>query len=104
LRLGFTFLRGDFLDLARRFVRFVVRSIGEDVPENIRIIPVVHHLAHAASAYYFSGFDNATVLTVDGSGEFEATVVWRVRDGEFEKTASIPAAYGSLGFYMRRLV
>jgi carbamoyltransferase len=98
LGLGFTILRGDYLELARRFVRFVVHSIGEDVPENIKIIPVAHHLAHAASAYYFSGFNNATVITVDGSGEFEATVVWRVRDGEFEKIASIPTVYGSLGF------
>jgi carbamoyltransferase len=98
LRAGFLYLRGDYLDLARRFIRFAIHSIGEDVPNNIRIILVPHHLAHAASAYYFSGFSNATVLSVDGSGEFEATVVWRVRDGEFEKTASIPAAYGSLGF------
>jgi len=97
LRIGLLFLLGDYLDLARRFVRFVVRSIGEDVPDNIRIIPVPHHLAHAASAYYFGGFNNAAVITVDGTGEFEATVVWRVRDGEFEKIASIPTVYGSLG-------
>jgi Predicted carbamoyl transferase, NodU family len=85
LRLGMLYLRGDYLDLAHRFVRFAIRSIGEDAPDDIRIIPVPHHLTHAASAYYFSGFDDATVLTVDGSGEFEATVVWRVKDGEFEK-------------------
>jgi len=98
LRAGLLYLRGDYLDLAHRFIRFVIHSIGEDVPDSIKIIPVVHHLAHAASAYYFSGFNNAAVLTVDGSGEFEATVVWRVRDGEFEKVASIPTVYGSLGF------
>jgi len=97
LRIGSLYLRGDYLDLARRFVRFVAHSIGEDVPDNIKIIPVPHHLAHASSAYYFSGFNNATVLTVDGYGEFEATAVWRVRDGEFEEVASIPAVYGSLG-------
>jgi len=97
LRASFLYLRNDFLDLARRFVRFVIHSIGEDVPDNIRVIPVPHHLAHAASAYYFSGFDNATVLTVDGAGEFEATVVWRVKNGEFEKVVSIPTVYGSLG-------
>jgi carbamoyltransferase len=83
LRAGLLYLRGDYLDLARRFVRFVIRSMGEDVPENIKIIPVPHHLAHAASAYYFSGFNDAVVLTIDGYGEYEATVVWRVRDGEF---------------------
>jgi carbamoyltransferase len=27
-----------------------------------------HHLSHAASAYYSSGFDEATVITWDGSG------------------------------------
>ena len=97
LRIGLLYLFGDYLDIARRFVRFVAHSIGEDVPEDIRIIPVAHHLAHASSAYYFSGFNNATVITVDGTGEFEATVVWRVRDGEFEKIASIPTVYGSLG-------
>ena len=97
LRLGLLYLRGDYLDLAPRFIRLAIHSIGEDVPDNIRVIPVPHHLAHAASAYYFSGFDNAAVLTVDGTGEFEATVVWRVKNGEFEKVASIPAVYGSLG-------
>jgi len=98
LRIGSLYLRGDYLDIAHRFVRFVAHSIGEDVPDNIKIIPVPHHLAHASSAYYFSGFNNAAVLTVDGTGEFEATVVWKVRDGEFEKIASIPTVYGSLGF------
>jgi len=98
LRFGLLYLRGDYLDIVRRFVRFVIHSMGEDVPDNIKVIPVIHHFAHAASAYYFSGFNNAAVLTVDGSGEFEATVVWRVNNGEFEKVASIPTVYGSLGF------
>src|ERR1700730_7626788 len=30
---------------------------------------VQHHLAHAASAYFPSGFDRAAILTVDGIGE-----------------------------------
>ena len=97
LKLGLFYLRGDYLEFARKFIRFVIRSMGEDVPENIKIIPVPHHLAHAASAYYFSGFNDAVVLTVDGYGEYEATVVWRVRDGEFKKITLIPAVYGSLG-------
>ncbi|HDY86193.1 MAG TPA: carbamoyltransferase [Methylophaga aminisulfidivorans] len=32
-----------------------------------------HHLSHAASTYYFSGFDDAAVLTVDGVGEWATT-------------------------------
>jgi carbamoyltransferase len=34
---------------------------------------VEHHLSHAASAYYFSGFDEAATLTVDGVGEWATT-------------------------------
>ena len=36
-----------------------------------------HHLSHAASAFYPSGFDDAAVLTVDGVGEWTTTAYWR---------------------------
>lgn len=36
---------------------------------------VTHHLAHAASAFYLSGFDQATVVTLDGVGEWATTTV-----------------------------
>src|SRR6185295_13199426 len=32
-----------------------------------------HHLSHAASSYYFSGFDDAAVMTVDGVGDWPTT-------------------------------
>jgi carbamoyltransferase len=38
-----------------------------------RVIQVAHHLAHAASAFYVSGFDEAAVLVADGIGEFHST-------------------------------
>jgi len=37
------------------------------------------------------------VLTVDGSGEYESTVIWKVRDGNFEPILSMYPSYGSLG-------
>ena len=39
-----------------------------------------HHLSHAASAFYVSGFETAAVLTVDGVGEW-ATASWGVGSG-----------------------
>lgn len=36
-----------------------------------------HHLSHAASAFYPSGFDSAAVLTIDGVGEWTSTGYWR---------------------------
>ncbi len=37
---------------------------------NSRIVVVEHHTAHAASAYFPSPFDDATVLTLDRAGDF----------------------------------
>jgi carbamoyltransferase len=37
---------------------------------NARLAVVEHQTAHAASAYYASGFDDATVLTLDRAGDF----------------------------------
>jgi carbamoyltransferase len=36
------------------------------------IVVVEHHLAHAASAFYASGMDNAAVLSVDRAGDFRS--------------------------------
>ena len=93
----FDFLKADYLDIAKKLVRKAIRDIGEEVPFDIKIYPVTHHLAHAASAYYFSGFNSATVLTLDGSGEYDASVIWKVKDGNFEPVLSMLASYGSLG-------
>src|SRR3954452_8806229 len=57
------------------------RVLENDVEEQIRLITgleapieiVNHHLSHAASAYFFSGFDDAAILTVDGVGEWSTT-------------------------------
>ena len=43
-------------------------------PHKIRFLP--HHLCHAASTFYASGFKSASVLTIDGSGEEASTVLW----------------------------
>ena len=41
-----------------------------------KIVYVEHHIAHAASAFYPSGFDKALVLVIDGQGEKIATSVF----------------------------
>ena len=44
---------------------------------NSRIVLVDHHTAHAASAYYPSGYSDATVLTLDRAGDFRCGARWR---------------------------
>jgi carbamoyltransferase len=43
---------------------------------------VPHHLSHAASAFLFSGYDDAVVLVNDGVGEWATSSAWHAhRDG-----------------------
>jgi carbamoyltransferase len=41
--------------------------LGRPLRQRFHFVP--HHLAHAASAYFPSGFDRAAILTIDGIGE-----------------------------------
>lgn len=83
--------------LARLFLEGAYRKMGWQFPRDCKIIPVLHHLSHAASAYYFSGFDSCAVLTIDGRGETDSTVVWDVKNGEFERVADVSLWEGSIG-------
>ncbi len=44
---------------------------------NSEIVVVEHHQAHAASAYYVSGFQSASVLSIDRAGDFRSAVLFR---------------------------
>ena len=43
----------------------IVELLGRSLGQRLHFVP--HHLAHAASAYFPSGFDHAAILTIDGS-------------------------------------
>ncbi len=47
------------------------REIREKLGFTGDIYCVNHHLSHGASAYYYSGFDKAAVMTIDGVGEWQ---------------------------------
>ncbi len=68
----------------RRWVAETLRSVGID-PAGVEIAWVEHHIAHASSAFHLSGFHEAAILTLDGKGEFTATLSARGRpDGRIE--------------------
>ncbi|MGO8992426.1 MAG: carbamoyltransferase [Polyangiaceae bacterium] len=63
--------RGGKLDFERAF----------GAPNN-PIHFIGHHEAHALSSYLMSGFDEASVLIVDGRGSDEATTLWHARGSD----------------------
>jgi carbamoyltransferase len=52
---------------------------------------VPHHLAHAASAYFTSGWNECLVVIVDGMGEVESATVYHASGGKLKKLRSISA-------------
>src|SRR5688572_8157455 len=77
-----------------RGIRAFVRKMPHVISTELRIPKVLkdelgytgpvlyseHHLSHAASAFYCSGWEEASILTVDGVGEW-ATSSWGVGRG-----------------------
>jgi carbamoyltransferase len=57
-----------------------------------RVQHVNHHLAHAASAYYTSGWDDCLVAVVDAMGEAHSASIYRGREGKLEILAETPAS------------
>ena len=70
------------------------------------ILYTEHHIAHAASSYYCSGFSDATVVTMDGVGEWDTTTVGSGRGSTLALTEhiefphSLGLLYSALTYYL----
>src|SRR5215470_2960376 len=62
------------------------RQLG---PTKARFRFVDHHLAHALSAYSYSGFDDSAIVVMDGRGAWEATSIWHGNNGRVEHVQTI---------------
>jgi len=68
-----------------RKARDMMITIGMD-PEQIPLVPVEHHLAHASSAYHLSGFGEKTaIIGIDGKGEYATTFFGYGEHGRIHK-------------------
>ena len=76
-----------------RVRRALTGAIGAEPP----VRWVNHHRSHAASAFGPSGFDEALVLTIDGRGARDSTVVWHGTAAGLERVRRYEAP-NSLGY------
>jgi carbamoyltransferase len=81
--------------LARCLPQQVIRkTLGYEGPIEV----ADHHLSHAASSYYFSGFPEAAILTVDGVGDWSTTTYGLGRGAHIERFEQVDFP-DSLGFF-----
>jgi carbamoyltransferase len=69
----------------------VVRPVDPSLHFSLRelfpraeVAVVEHHLAHAASAFFASPFENATVLTLDHTGDFGCGARWNAQGNQLQ--------------------
>jgi carbamoyltransferase len=67
-------------------------------PTKARMRFVDHHLAHAISAYGYSGYDDAAIVVMDGRGAWEATSIWKGHGGRISHVLTIPFP-DSVGYF-----
>lgn len=84
----------------------VVQQIRKELGYDGPIKFYEHHQSHAASTFYFSGFDSAAILTVDGVGEWATTTYGLGKNNKvdiFEEVAfpdSIGLLYSTITSYL----
>jgi len=77
----------DCVAVVRPFARAPeseVHSILRDQFPKAEIALVEHHQAHAASAFFASPFEEATVLTLDHDGDFRCGTRWHAQDTQIQ--------------------
>ncbi|MEE9164894.1 MAG: carbamoyltransferase N-terminal domain-containing protein, partial [Nitrospinota bacterium] len=76
--------------------RIIERQFGKG---KFKIEYVDHHLCHAISAFFVSPYEKAAVLTVDGAGEEDTTVLWIGEGNDLKRAKSIKLPHSLGQFY-----
>jgi carbamoyltransferase len=80
-----------------------LRSLKRKLPDSCtKVVTLDHHLCHASSAFFLSGFDSALILTLDGEGDGQAGVVAVGEDNHIRVRKSFPVTH-SLGWVYSRM-
>lgn len=67
-----------------------VKRVFPNFPPD-RVHNVNHHLAHAASAYFTSGWTDCLTVIIDAMGEVQSVTVYNTSTGRFEKLREVSA-------------
>lgn len=78
--------------------KMVMRVLEEMGFETRRVKFMHHHLAHAAGAFFGSGFEEAIIFSIDGKGDHISHQTYTARAGKFEKISE-SRDFDSPGFF-----
>ena len=87
----------ECFELEKNFLKYLKNRFP-----SAKIIFVRHHLAHAASSCFVSGFDKSLFLTLDARGEYESGLVGIYDKGDFEIIRRL-SRYESVGHFYSQM-
>lgn len=75
-----------------------LKLVGDYDRKKIKLLFPEHHLSHAGSAFYPSGFEEAAILTIDGVGEWTTASICHGKGGKISllKELKFPHSVGLL--------
>jgi len=82
----------------KKLIRDELSALNNTASRKIKILFPDHHLSHAASAYYCSGYSHAAIVVIDAVGEFAATSIFSGRSNSItlHRELSFPHSLGLL--------
>jgi carbamoyltransferase len=82
----------------KKIIRDKLKEISDYDKYKLKLLFTEHHLSHAASAFYPSGFENSAILTIDGVGEWATASICRGEGTRIEilKELKFPHSLGLL--------
>jgi len=93
----------DILNIGKNLSKIIIRKKLKKLGfTNQKIIIVDHHMAHAASAIFTSGFDKALAITLDGVGDGLSGSVNVYENDKLERISSI-SSLNSLGIFFEQV-
>lgn len=87
------------LGAMRRLPRLLRERFAAGGRARFRFHHLEHHLCHAASAFYPSGFEEAAVLTLDGAGEWTTATLAHGRGTEIRRLLRVQTPHSLGAFY-----
>lgn len=80
----------------RQLIHEMFKEASGNMVDDDKLVFVPHHLAHAVSAHYCSGYAESLVFTIDGGGDDISGAVYSARGKSLEarKEFSLPQALG----------
>ena len=77
--------------------QIITKMINQFLPK-IKVKNVRHHIAHAVSAYFNSGFKESNILVMDGQGEEDTVTIFKGKKNSIQEIAKTTWPY-SIGYF-----